>query len=34
MLRIFGKFEQLMHVEGRASLNGQDAQKRDALIQA
>lgn len=34
LLRIFGKFERLMHLEGRVSLNGQDTQRRDMLIQA
>lgn len=34
MLRIFGKFERLAHMEGRVSMNGEDTQRRDMLIQA
>ena len=34
MLRIFGKFEKLMHLEGRVSQSSQDAYRRDLLIQA
>lgn len=34
MLRIFGKFEKLMHMEGRVAQGSQDVFRRDMLISA